>query len=112
VSELWFVVVLGRVGATLRNPVVVARTTRVLLLAGGLAVGWVAWRSLIADYPDEVNIQWATGVQWVKVNTEKKFEAVVASAAAALAFVSALIYGRMIGATRRAARTWGSPAGR
>jgi len=117
-GEFWFASAIGRVGTALEDDRTSARSTRYQFVLGVILAGLIFAGSLRIAYPFEshngvpaalgtqVKTQWEVNGQpeWNKVG---EYKLVAMNGAAVL---GALIFGwgyfRMLGATRRAIRTW------
>jgi ribosomal protein S27E len=110
-AELWFAVVLGRVGVVLGNSTVAARAGRVVFVLSALGLAAAVAAVGFAEFPTDVNNWLAANVQpkWDELGAKQP--AVVAGTAIAVTVIVAVVYVRLVGSARRAVREANGAAG-
>lgn len=105
-SELWFVVAMGRLGTALQYPRLAARGTRFLVLGGFLLVLLLAGAVTWAEYPGEIRklLDQQVIPQLTKLGEHRA--TAEAGLIAFAGFIGWLWYARLVGAGRQAIREW------
>jgi hypothetical protein len=104
-SEMWFVVAIGKIGATLHQRTASARSGRLVALAGLLVAAGIVARVGYEFYAAEMTAWWDDNIR-ARLDFGADNALVRAGAVIVGAIVVGGIYLRLVGAARRAVREW------